>query len=198
MIYDVFKKNIINEFKFERDRLVAENKFKNDNPCLFQIDDNLELYNSIIGMFNIICEFNVIDLVGTLCEKYNLEFTYGDGVFDGYIFDCSINLNEKFFIKFIQNTNVLNQPLLKKIGQDINECETSTLIVFLVKNRGFTRIMRDMFLKWIKEYIDKDINVQCLTFEAFLFNVFGEKELIDFQSSMSTLKRRFDLNLVIN
>ena len=173
MIYDTFKKNIINEFKFERDRLVAENKFKNNNPFLFQIDDNLELYSSIISMFNLICQLNVIDLVGALCEKYNLEFTYVDSIFDGYIFDCSINLNEKFFIKFIQNTNELNQPLLKKIGQDINECETSTLIVFLVKNRGFTRPRRDMFLKRINEHIDKNINVQGLPFESFLFNIFG-------------------------
>lgn len=98
MIYDAFKKDIINEFKIKRDSVVTRNILRYDKyDYLFQIDDNFSLYQYLIRSFDTICRSNVLKLVETLCEKYNFDFEE-----DPYrLFDCSINLSEKFLIRFI-------------------------------------------------------------------------------------------------
>lgn len=190
MIYDAFKKDILDEFKIKRDNLVTKNNLRNGNSYLFQIDDNIRLYNSIIRSFNMTCESNVLKLVETLFEEYNLDFIKDPD----HLFDYSIKLNEKFFIRFISKPNSFTSSRIRAFGQQINNCETSTMIVFLIKNSVDAKKEMNRFLNMIKKTVD-NINIQCLTFEEFLFNVFGEKELIDFQSSMSTFKEEIRTEL---
>ena len=184
MIYEEFKKDIINEFKIRRDSLVTQNNLKKAKYAyLFQIDDNYGLYTSIIRSFNMICESNVFKLVETLFVKYNIE--YEQDPF--HLFDYSIKLSEKFFISFLSKPNTLNSSAMKSLAEGINRYQTSTMVVFLIKNGVDAKKGMNGFSNRIKKYVG-DINIQCLTFEEFLFNIFGENELIDFQSSMSTIK----------
>lgn len=184
MIYDAFKKDIINEFKIKRDSAVTRNNLRYDKyDYLFQIDNNFNLYKYLIRSFDMICQSNVLKLVETLCEKYNFDFEEDSY----YSFDCSINLSEKFLIRFIPRPQSLNAQGTKDFAQQINDRGTSTIIVFLIKNSVDAQKGVNGFLNRIKRYTD-NINIQCFTFEEFLFNIFGENELIGFQSSMSTIK----------
>lgn len=183
MIYEDFKKNLLEQLRTKRDIIIAEKKF--DEPSsLLEISENLDLYTEIVVSFKRINERAFSRLLNDLAKKYSVdlynEFPIGRFRCDYVIVDEGLeNIIE---VKSMPRGNI-NFPVLKLA----NELNKPLILVFLIKDdingqNAILKIHNEIVEKW------PEIDVKCMTFGMLVDYFFGTDEFLKFQNAMSTFK----------
>lgn len=180
MIYKEFKSGILREFKTKRDITVSE--YKIEKPSyIIEISEDYELYKKLIKVFKIVSIKYFNGLFKSLCQQYDIDYREEVSI-ENFHFDGLIKYNGiekliefKLFPNFQYKQHLLN--MLKKINKPI-------IIVFLIKNN----INGQKAIKKFSESIDKDIGVECITFEELISYFMGENESLKFQEAMSNFQ----------
>lgn len=183
MIYENFKKNLLEQLRTKRDIIVAEKKF--DEPSsLLEISEDLDLYTKIVVSFKGISERSFSQLLIDLAGKYDVEFK-NEVQIDG--FQCDYMLVDDGLEKVIEvksmPTDTIDYPVLK-FADKFNK---PLILVFLIKDdfNGQNAILKShgqIAENW------PEVDVQCMTFGMLVDYLFGEDEFSKFKNAMSTFK----------
>ena len=180
MIYEEFKSGILGEFKTKRDITVSEYKIEKPSYIL-EISEDYELYKKLIDIFEMVSIKYFNGLFKRLCQQYDIDYREEVSL-ENFRADGLVKYNgiEKV-IEFKSFPTLQNKKFIIHVQKKINK---PLIIVFLIKNN----INGQNAIKKFSEGIDKDIEVECITFEELISYFMGENESLKFREAMSNFQ----------
>lgn len=178
-IYNQFKYNLLNALRTARDVLVIQ-EFRTEFESLFEIaNDKDKLYSKILKRFDMIATEHVERLIYDLCIQYGIKIEMNSKPIYEWAYDllCCIE-GQEVMIDIKPSPRVFDSARRKMLSKKYKIINKQIIVVYLVKNN------MDLKLNIFKE----NDNVLEMTFEDFIFKMFGQEELDLFRESMISYK----------
>ena len=174
-IYNQFKYNLLNALRTARDVLVIQ-EFRTEFESLFEIaNDKDKLYSKILKRFEMIATEHVERLIYDLCIQNGMKIEMNSKPIHEWAYDllCCID-GKEVLIDIKTSPRVFDSARRKMLSKKYKTINKQIIVVYLVKNN------MDLKLNVFKE----NDNVLEITFEDFIFKMFGQEELDLFRESM--------------
>ena len=186
MVYQDFKKKLVEDFEQRRDIIVVrENRRRPES--IFGIKDAKDtLYMKILSEFEQSAIINVENLITSICEDKGIAYhrtsdslSYCDMVVQVYGVDT--------YIDFRSQPGMFNSAQKSNLTYRLKELNKPVMMVFLVKDTIESHQALDRFTKSLKEY-GKLKQIKTMLFEEFLELLFGREERDKFTFAMRDFK----------
>ena len=182
MIYQEFKRKLLNEMRLRRDMIVVGTKTTSLEPIFEISNSDDKTYNKILYELDRIALRHSKRLLADLCKDYGIDVKIDNKVTIG---DLQITVNYKPIL-----IELVTSPRTDRLKSKVIEARNLTLPIYFVYLLKDTQKSRDILAK--KENalneICKPIDIRFVLFDDLLAELFGYKELNRFRMAMSTYK----------
>lgn len=175
MVYQNFKKKLVEDFEQRRDMIVVREKNRNLPESIFGIKDAKDtLYMQILTEFERSAIINVEHLVASICDDKEIV-NYRTSDSQSY-YDMVVQIDGvDTYIDFKNQPGMYDTALMRKFTYRIKELGKPVMMVFLVKDTIESHQALDRFTRFVNKD-DELTNFKTLLFEEFIEILFGKEE----------------------
>ncbi|MDE5759350.1 MAG: hypothetical protein K2H85_12160, partial [Allobaculum sp.] len=185
MMYQEFKRKLLDEMEMRRDILVLKASETSLEPIFEVSSSDDKLYRRILEEFDRIAVRHVDNLLYDLCEKHGVDVERADSTGR---YDLKISVKGQLCcIELKTSPMVFNADSLHRFIDRVKNCQQSVYLIYLLKDNQQSRNAIAQRNIRIQRYGDIS-NLKTMLLEDFILELFGVNELNLFKKAMLTYK----------